>query len=252
MKKTFLNSTLAMLSLFALSACTPANNSSSNSSQNNNSSSTTKISENSSTGENVTSVQVSESDITLVEEESVYIEATALPSSASQEFVFSSANPNVATVDPMGEIVAIEEGSTTIKVAHAVKEDVFAEINVTVTDAFFSRSLSTGYSEYDMTMEMDSENPHVVYNGQDYLMYKDCYGTRWYAYSTFSITSFAVGEKYAKVGMYSLDETKQNGMFYFFDAPLGDNDSLIDFWNQVGYQDMYMGNIDTGVHPYQP
>ena len=121
MKKTFLNSTLAMLSLFALSACTPANNSSSNSSQNNNSSSTTKISENSSTGENVTSVQVSESDITLVEEESVYIEATALPSSASQEFVFSSANPNVATVDPMGEIVAIEEGSTTIKVAHAVK-----------------------------------------------------------------------------------------------------------------------------------
>lgn len=248
MKKTFLNSTLAMLSLFALSACTPANNSSSNSSQNNNSSSTTKISENSSTGENVTSVQVSESDITLVEEESVYIEATALPSSASQEFVFSSANPNVATVDPMGEIVAIEEGSTTIKVAHAVKEDVFAEINVTVTDAFFSRSLSTGYSEYDMTMEMDSENPHVVYNGQDYLMYKDCYGTRWYAYSTFSITSFAVGEKYAKVGMYSLDETKQNGMFYFFDAPLGDNDSLIDFWNQVGYQDMYMGNIDTGEY----
>lgn len=48
---------------------------------------------------------------------------------------FESLNPEIATVDNDGNVTAIKEGETTIKVISTVKENIFAETKVTVNKA---------------------------------------------------------------------------------------------------------------------
>lgn len=59
---------------------------------------------------------------------------TMLPENASDKSeIWTSSDPSVATVDDLGKITAVSEGSCTVRVTSAQNPDVFAEVDVTVT-----------------------------------------------------------------------------------------------------------------------
>lgn len=59
---------------------------------------------------------------------------TMLPENASDKSeIWTSSDTDIATVDDMGRITAVSEGSCTVRVTSAQNPDVFAEVEVTVT-----------------------------------------------------------------------------------------------------------------------
>lgn len=179
-------------------------------------------------------------------EEGATVTAEAMPSSIPQEFTYASSNEEIITVDAMGRITAIAPGTATLTVSCSyggvTKSDT---VEITVTNTFFSHS-PVGMELADFTHELDETNPYVVYGGGGFMFFRNCFGTTWYAETDITIDEFAVGELFAKVGLMGTDFHDQNGLYYFFDCPLGDNNVLIDNWKAVGVNDRINGSYDIG------
>ncbi len=81
----------------------------------------------------VTSIEIAESNISLLEGESIGIAPTVKPNNASNKKVtYSSENKSVATVDSNGKITAVSAGKTKIIVTSASNKNVKYEVLVTV------------------------------------------------------------------------------------------------------------------------
>ncbi len=181
-------------------------------------------------------------------EEGAQITAEALPSGVPQEFAFETSDEKILEVDAMGRLSAVAPGVATITVSstygNVTKSD---SVEVTVTNTFFSHS-PVGMELSDFTHELDETNPYVVYGGGGFMFFRNCFGTTWYAETDITIDEFAPGELYAKAGLMSTDFHDQNGIYYFLDAPLGDNNVLINNWNAVGINDRIGGSYDIGQY----
>jgi len=82
-------------------------------------------------------IAISDPDVELQEGASVDIAGriTVLPADAANKTVsFSSADPNVATVNQSGTITAVSQGTTTISITSVQVPEVTGTINVTVTE----------------------------------------------------------------------------------------------------------------------
>jgi len=84
----------------------------------------------------VTGIHVGEKMVTLPVGGHKFVEASVLPENASfQELLYESQDPQIATVDEWGEIVALKAGTATIKVICAADPEIVETFTVTVTDA---------------------------------------------------------------------------------------------------------------------
>lgn len=181
-------------------------------------------------------------------EEGATIQAEALPSGVPQEFSFKSSDETIVSVDAMGRLTAVAPGQATITVTSNYRGvEKSDSVEVTVTNTFFSHS-PVGMELSDFTHELDETNPYVVYGGGGFMFFRNCFGTQWYAETDITIDSFAAGELYAKAGLMSTDFHDQNGLYYFLDCPLGENNALIDAWKAVGINDRINGSYDIGQY----
>ena len=83
-------------------------------------------------------VEISESEVSVVNKETIQLSATILPDYATyKDVTWSSSNNNVATVDENGLVTAKKIGEATIR-ATGLYSNAFAECKVTVTPADFT------------------------------------------------------------------------------------------------------------------
>ena len=187
---------------------------------------------------------------TLVVEYKAKLEVIATPSTVPQEFTFKSSDEEIIKVSASGELTAINPGEATITATcnykGITKEDT---IKVTVTNTFFSHTNGTLMNP-DFTHELDEENPYVKYGGGGFMFYRNVFDTRWYAEATMSVDKMLSGEKFGKIGLMSTDIKDKNGMYYYFDAPLGDNNVLINNWKGIGFKDRINNDFNQGEFPY--
>lgn len=186
----------------------------------------------------------------LVVEYGAKLEVAATPSTIPQEFTFKSSNEEIIKVSASGEITAVNPGEATVTATcnykGITKEDT---VKITVSNTFFSHKNGTLLNP-DFTHELDKENPYVKYGGGGFMFYRNVFDTRWYAEATMSVDKMLSGEKFGKIGLMSTDIKDKNGMYYYFDAPLGDNNVLINNWNGIGFKDRINNDFNQGEFPY--
>lgn len=182
----------------------------------------------------------------LIIDEEVKIKAGASPSTIGATLVYESSDPTIASVNASGVVKGIAPGKVTITVSATYNGVTMSDsVEMTVIDTFFIHNV-TMHRPTDWTHEMDETNPHVEYAGAGFLFYRHAYSTRWYAQADIAINKIYDGDQFAKIGIFSSEElTDQNGMFYYFDAPLFADGSGVNFWNATGFVDKIDGQFGS-------
>lgn len=80
----------------------------------------------------------------------VALTASVSPSIASQELVWTSSNPEVATFDGQGQLKTLVPGTATLRAASVVNPEVYAEMELTVKQTDYSQvqRVEAGYLHY--------------------------------------------------------------------------------------------------------
>ncbi len=124
-----------------------------------------------------TEIILSETAITLVEEDTAELTVEFLPEDVTEkEIIWSSSNDEIATVDQNGKITAVSKGEAEITARSKANEEVFAKCLVTVTRAVkgidMAQSRYTTYKGRELPLEVtftpaDATNQALTWETSD-------------------------------------------------------------------------------------
>ncbi|HBS10731.1 MAG TPA: hypothetical protein DEA28_03305 [Firmicutes bacterium] len=139
--------------------------------------------------------------------------------------------------DNDGIFLALKEGVATFKIYSAVKPEIYDTFKVTAKNTFFERTGS--YMSFDLEHENKDDGWYVTSSSEATgdLIIKDISSTKWYAESTFSITSVSSTELFPKIGFFTIadsDNTQylKNRAYYFLNDEI--TEAGISEWDKLG------------------
>ena len=97
---------------------------------------------------------------------SVELTATVLPVIASQEIVWTSSNPEVASIGERGVLNALKAGTAVIRAASAVDMEVFAEMTLTVNQADYTQVQQVEAGCLHYLVDFDSCPDKLILGGE--------------------------------------------------------------------------------------
>ena len=149
----------------------------------------------------------------------------------------TSSDTNVVTINAkFTSMTAVGIGTATITVVSDVDTTKTCTFTVNVTDCFFDRKVSSINSSWDVTHEMDAENPYIKVDTDVgagiYIRNSDA--LKWYVETEITIHSVLSGEEWPKFGIVAnttsnLVEYTDNKLYYFLDAPMNVEEQWVNF-----------------------
>lgn len=144
--------------------------------------------------------------------------------------ITSSDESVVKVASSFKTMTAVSLGTATITVVSDVDATKTCSFTVTVTDAFFDRTITSISSTWDVAHEMDAENPYIKIdsNLSDGIYARGSDGLKWYIETEITIHSINAGEEWPKFGIVANTtthtETNNNKLYYFLNAPMNEVD----------------------------
>lgn len=157
--------------------------------------------------------------------------------SAKQKRVtITSSDENVVKIAASYKtMTAVNLGTATITVTSDVDTTKTCSFTVTVTDAFFDRTITSISSTWDVTNEMAEENPYIKIDSNlaDGIYARNSDGLKWYIETEITIHSINAGEEWPKFGIVANTtthtENNNNKLYYFLNAPMNVEGNWKDF-----------------------
>ena len=124
-------------------------------------------------------------------------------------------------------MTAVNKGSAIITVTSDVDKTKVCTFTVNVKDVFFDRTMTSIISSWDVSHEMDAENPYIKVdtNLTDGIYVKNSDGLKWYIESEITIHSINNGEEWPKFGIVANTtmntlKSNNNKIYFYLDAPM--------------------------------
>ncbi len=149
--------------------------------------------------------------------------------------ITSSDESVVKVASSFKTMTAVSLGTATITVVSDVDTTKTCSFTVTVTDAFFDRTITSISSTWDVAHEMDAENPYIKIdsNLSDGIYARGSDGLKWYVETEITIHSINSGEEWPKFGIVANTtthtENNNNKLYYFLNAPMNVEGNWVDF-----------------------
>lgn len=158
-------------------------------------------------------------------------------SAKQKRVVITSSNEEVIKIASSYKTMsALSIGSATITVTSEVDSTKVCTFTVNVTDAFFDRTLTSIGSSWDVTNEMNEENPSIKIdtNLSDGIYARGSDGLKWYIETAITVHSINAGEEWPKFGIVAnttvnTPESNNNKIYYFLDAPMNREGNWVNF-----------------------
>lgn len=149
--------------------------------------------------------------------------------------ITSSDESVVKVASSFKTMTAVSLGTATITVVSDVDATKTCSFTVTVTDAFFDRTITSISSTWDVAHEMDTENPYIKIdsNLSDGIYARGSDGLKWYLETEITVHSVNSGEEWPKFGIVANTtthtENNNNKLYYFLNAPMNIEGNWKDF-----------------------
>ena len=149
--------------------------------------------------------------------------------------ITSSDESVVKVASSFKTMTAVSLGTATITVVSDVDATKTCSFTVTVTDAFFDRTITSISSTWDVAHEMDAENPYIKIdsNLSDGIYARGSDGLKWYLETEITVHSINSGEEWPKFGIVANTtthtENNNNKLYYFLNAPMNIEGNWKDF-----------------------
>ena len=136
---------------------------------------------------------------------------------------------------------AVSLGTVTITVTSDVDSTKSCTFNLTVEDCFFDRTVASMVSSWDVTNEMNEENPSVKIdtNNMDGIYARGSDGLKWYIETEITIHDVHPWELWSKIGIVANTfsntiENSNNKLCFYLDAAIRDADNPNTNWTNFG------------------
>ncbi len=116
-------------------------------------------------------------------------------------------------------------GTTKVTIVSEEDPTKSCEFNLTVEECYFDRTLTSIAPTWDVTNEMNEENPSIKIDSNlaDGIYIRNSDGLKWYVETEIKVHSVNTSEYYAKIGIIAntttnTEDTKNNMVIFFIDA----------------------------------
>ena len=165
----------------------------------------------------------------------------ALTAKTKKVKITSSDESVVKIASTYKTLTAVSLGTATITVTSDVDTTKTCTFTLTVEDCFFDRTVASMGSSWDVTKEMDEENPSVKIdtNNADGIYARGSDGLKWYIETSITIHAVDSTELWPKFGIVAnttsnTTETANNKVYFFLDAAIRDAANPNTNWTNFG------------------